>query len=93
MFALGTHAAEPGASFTVVPAEISLKGAHGRQALLVTAHHGPQGDTDLTAAATYQSSDPRVAAVNAAGVVMPKGDGSTEIIVRHEDAKRALGDR
>jgi len=78
----GARADESSASFTVIPAEISLKGARARQALLVTAH-GSQGDTDLTAITTYQSRDPRIVIVNAAGIVTPKSDGSTEIIVRH----------
>jgi hypothetical protein len=77
------QAAETDARLLVAPAEISLQGPHARQALLVTHHQGTQGDADLTALASYQSLEPRVAAVSRAGVVTPTGDGVTEIVVRH----------
>lgn len=71
------------ATLTVMPAEFLLQGSRARQVLLVTGGHGDAGEADLTAAATYESVQPGIAVVSSSGVVTPKADGSTEIVVRH----------
>jgi Protein of unknown function (DUF1549)/Protein of unknown function (DUF1553) len=72
------------ASLTVTPAEIKLRGVDAVQHLLVTgpAHSGVDGwFHDYSRAASFASSDPRVAVVSADGVVSPRGDGEAEIRV------------
>jgi hypothetical protein len=78
------YGAETAVRLTVAPAEVALKGPAARQALLVTAQHDRQGEADRTATAMYRSLDPRVAAISAAGIVTPTGDGTTAIVVRDE---------
>jgi hypothetical protein len=78
--AAGRCADAPGA--TVDPASVRLHGPHSRYSLLV---HGRTPDgrlVDRTHAARFQSSDPKVARVTPAGVVLPAGDGAATILVQ-----------
>ena len=72
------------AALVVAPAEFVLPGLRARQPLLVSGTFGADDSVgDFTHSATFESSNPAVALVSAAGVVTPKSDGTAEIIVRH----------
>lgn len=75
-------AAEPGVgALTVHPASATLRHPARPQSLLVSVK-SPVGYTlDLTAQATYASSNPRVATVTSLGWVQPVANGSAEITV------------
>ena len=62
----------------VSPPSVRLDSPEASQQLLVTAPTG-----DATRAAKYEVADPAVAAVDASGMVTPKGEGRTEVRVRH----------
>jgi hypothetical protein len=67
---------------TVDPASVHLHGLHSRFTLLV---HGRTLDgrpVDRTHAARFQSSDPRVARITQAGVILPTGDGAATVLVQ-----------
>lgn len=76
------HAAD---AFIVMPEKVFLKGNFATTQLLVAAGDG-QTDAfradDLTRQAAYASANEQVVSVNAAGQLIPRGDGSTEITVR-----------
>lgn len=72
----------PPESLRIHPTEVTLRGPSSRQALLATGGHGIAGESDLTRAVEWRSLDPKVAEVTAAGIVLPRGDGSTEIVAR-----------
>lgn len=77
--ALASMAQPAPQSLSVVPAAFELRGARARQPLLVTGGYGVAGDADLTRSATFQSENDRIAVVGADGVVLPRGDGDTNI--------------
>lgn len=66
------------AAVTVSPPTVRLDSPEASQQLLVTLATG-----DGTRSATYESSDPKVAMVDATGMITPKGEGRAEVIVRH----------
>ncbi len=66
------------------PADLVLTGPHAHQQLSVLAQENGKYVADLTAKAVYVSSNPKVAAVDAAGEVRAVGDGQAIITVRHE---------
>ena len=68
-------------SLTIAPATIHLTGARARQQVVVTGFSGDQRALDLTVAATYRSLDPKVVEVTETGVVQPRGDGETSVVV------------
>ncbi|MBY0231199.1 MAG: DUF1549 domain-containing protein [Gemmataceae bacterium] len=74
-------AAGPGRAAPLVasPLAIVLDGPDASQQVLVRAAPSP----DLTRAATYESLDPRVIAVDARGLVRPVGEGKTFLVVKH----------
>lgn len=73
---LGPTAAH--AAVRVTPAAVTLDSPEASQQLLVTL------DTaDGTRTAKYEIADPSIAVVDAAGRVTPKGEGKTEVVVRH----------
>ncbi len=74
------HCADTGEA-TVDPASVRLSGLHSSYSLLV---HGRAPDgrlVDRTHAARFRSSDPGVARVTPAGVVLPAGDGKATVLV------------
>ncbi len=77
-------AADPAPAFRVEPAQIELIGHRSSQQLLVSTQFSDGTFADVTREASYQSAVPAVALVTADGRVIPRGHGSTEIIVRHE---------
>jgi hypothetical protein len=66
------------AALTVQPACIVLDSPEATQQVLVRSRN-----TDLTRTATYQVADSTIAAVDGAGLVQPKREGQTSLIVRH----------
>ena len=61
---------------------VTLSGPRSFQQLLVTGTYADNSVRDLTRLATYKSADDNIAAVDAQGIVHPKGNGSTEIIAQ-----------
>src|SRR5207237_1149338 len=64
----------------VSPAAIALDNPEATQQVLVRSAKLP---TDLTRLASYEVLDPKVAAVDAYGLVQPKTEGRTVLVVRH----------
>src|SRR5262249_47576538 len=71
------------AALHVSPAKVILDGPETTQQLLVTAG-GPAAPLDVTRAASYQVRDAGVVTVDAAGLVRPGKEGTTEIVIRHK---------
>ncbi len=65
--------------FHVSPAAIALEGPESTQQLLVRA----KSSIDLTRLATYEALDAKIVAVDARGLVQPKAEGRTVLVVRH----------
>jgi hypothetical protein len=66
------------AAVRVTPAAVALDSPEASQQLLVTLDAG-----DGTRAAKYEVANPAIAAVDATGLVTPKAEGKTEVVVRH----------
>ena len=66
------------AAVRVTPPAVTLDTPEASQQLLVTL------DTaDGTRSAKYESANPAIAVVDASGLVTPKAEGKTEVVVRH----------
>ena len=76
--------AEPQA-IAVAPNTVQLMGSRWRQRLLVSAQWADETTADVTANASFASSDPAVVGVADGGILVPVGDGSAEIIVEWKD--------
>src|SRR5262245_44209970 len=63
----------------IYPAEIPLTGPRSGQQLLVVEDEAGRTIADRTAGARFVSADPKIAIVDEAGLVTPKGDGETTI--------------
>jgi hypothetical protein len=76
-------AARPGSSFQasaalqVSPGKIVLDNPESAQQILV------RSGKDVTRLATYQVVDPKIATVDAFGLVQPRSEGRTDLVVRH----------
>ena len=71
-----------GAAPVVTPPSVKLDNPEATQQLLVTAI-GPDGKPlDRTRMATYAIANPALAAVDATGLVSPKAEGKTEVVVK-----------
>jgi hypothetical protein len=78
---LGLWAATPAhAALLVSPASVTLDNPEAVQQLLV---RSPESPADLTRLATYEILDPKIAGVDATGLIQPKGEGRTVLVVRH----------
>jgi hypothetical protein len=75
-------ASQANSEIVVSPATVALDGPETSQQLLVTSVAPGGRRLDRTRAAGYQSANTNVAAVDAEGLVQPRGEGSTEIVVR-----------
>ncbi len=75
-FTLHSHAQ----SLQVSPATVVLDNPEGTQQVLVRMANSA---ADLTRVATYQVLDPKVAIVDSTGLLQPKGEGKTMLVVRH----------
>ena len=74
------------ADLTIAPAEFTLTGARSRIQLLVS-ENNDAAQSDLTRTAKYESSDPKIATVSAAGIVTPTGDGTATITAATSNGK------
>jgi hypothetical protein len=68
------------AALRVSPATVTLDNPEATQQVLVTSSDSA---TDLTRQATYEIADPKIAAVDATGLLQPKAEGRTVLVVRH----------
>ncbi len=76
--ALGSLRAAP----VVTPPAVKLDSPEATQQILVTAT-GPDGKpVDRTRAAIYEIANPALAAVDATGLISPKAEGKTEVVVK-----------
>jgi hypothetical protein len=82
---LTSRAADASRELVILPADVVLRGAGARQQLLVEANAGQTFVGDLTKRATFSSSNPVVATVDAAGVVSAVQDGRAIITARIDD--------
>ncbi len=80
---LHAHADEP---FQIVPAQISLKGNFVQTQLLVSG----SAAEDLTSLATYASSNDAIVTVSPAGRLIPRADGTAEIVITVSGAERKI---
>src|SRR5262245_47587139 len=71
------------AAVEVSPAAVVLDNREATQQLLVTARRPDGRPGDVTRDATYEVLDPRILAVDAAGLVRPRAEGETAVLVRH----------
>jgi hypothetical protein len=78
------------ATLKLFPAGIVLTGPHASQRLLLLAEQDGKFVGDRTDKAKFVSSDPKVAAVDGAGLVKPVGDG-TAVITGTYEGKQATG--
>lgn len=69
-------------TLSVIPAKFELRGRDAIQQLGVDALMTDQAVRDWTAKVQFETSDPKVATVDDAGLVTPRGDGSATITVR-----------
>lgn len=72
------------------PGDFALTGAWASQHIAVTATLSDGSARDVTPAAQFKSSKPKVAAVSKAGVVTPVSDGDAEIQIRVSGKKQKL---
>ncbi|MFP6668256.1 MAG: hypothetical protein VB876_13135, partial [Pirellulales bacterium] len=63
------------------PAEVAFDHPDSSAQLLVSAVSSDNRVVDRTHEVQFRSLDPAVAVVNSRGVVMPRGDGQTQIVV------------
>src|SRR5438067_2177000 len=71
----------------VEPAEVTLTGPKATQRLLVLQTQAGEVSGDITKTAKFASSDPKIAAVDAAGQVRAVGDGEATITAIRGDAQ------
>jgi hypothetical protein len=69
-----------GAEIEVFPSELNLSGERGRAQIVVTEHGGNQS-VDVTRSASYGVEDPEVLSVTPEGVIQPKANGETQILI------------
>ena len=89
LLAASTLTVSDASSLALLPTDIRLQGRDARQQLILTRWSPRHGsETDLTPEATFDSSSPGVARVDAQGVVRAVGDGETRITARLPDGRR-----
>jgi hypothetical protein len=81
--------AETPRTLAVYPAAVILNGPRDRQLLGVLGEDDGRRQRDLSRQATFSSDAPRVASVDAHGVIQARGDGQAVITVR-ADGKKAV---
>jgi hypothetical protein len=69
-----------GAEIEVFPSELNLSGARGRAQIVVTEDGGNQS-VDVTRSASYGVEDPEVLSVTPEGIIQPKANGETQILI------------
>lgn len=78
----GLSAGESVMDITLLPASVTLYGHRATQQVLVNGHFSTSVFADLSSEARYESLAPSVVVVTSSGLIVPRGDGSTEIVVR-----------
>jgi hypothetical protein len=78
------QSAKPVAALAAFPSALKLKGTDDAPQLLVTGKLADGREIDLSAAATYSVSDPKVVRVEPTGRVIPLSNGSAEITATFE---------
>jgi len=68
------------AALLVSPAAVALDNPEATQQLLVRSSVSP---ADLTRQVVYEVLDPKIASVDATGLVQPKGEGQTVLVIRN----------
>ncbi|HTI49481.1 MAG TPA: DUF1549 and DUF1553 domain-containing protein, partial [Planctomycetaceae bacterium] len=68
----------------VLPAKILLGRPEASQQVLVIGQHADGRSADLTREVTIRIADPRIASIDRRGVVLPVGEGRTEIVIERE---------
>jgi len=81
MFTMSAAAAQ--GALIVEPAEVHLAGHRANAQLLATQNFPDGVNADLTRHVVYESQSPTVALVTSSGRIIPRGHGSTSIIVRY----------
>ena len=76
-------AAEPASALRVEPAEVALHGHRASQQLLVSQPQSGGAMADITRDVTFESVAPAIALITPSGRIVPRGHGTTEIVVRH----------
>ena len=82
--AASAQTAKPVAALAAFPSALKLKGTDDAPQLLVTGKLADGREIDLSAAATYSVSDPKVVRVEPTGRVIPLSNGSAEITATFE---------
>ncbi|WP_422926548.1 DUF1549 domain-containing protein [Singulisphaera sp. PoT] len=72
---------QPPSSLRPLPAKLVLRGPDAVQQLAVDRVEADGNTHDVTTNTKFKSTDPKVATVDASGVVVAKGDGSTSIVI------------
>ncbi len=83
MFTASMFADETVSALRVEPAEVALHGHRSSQQLLVSEPQSGGAMADVTRDVTFESIAPAIALVTPSGRVVPRGHGTTEIVVRH----------
>src|SRR5207253_5605692 len=78
------------AELRLLPGDVSLTGPHASQRLLAVAVTGGVVDGDVSDRAEFVSSNPKVATVDAEGIVHAVGDGETTITAVAGKEKAAI---
>jgi hypothetical protein len=78
LFMFAFELASARAAVLVTPSAVKLDSPEASQQLLVTLDAA-----DGTRSAKYEAADPAIASVDVNGMVTPKGEGKTEIVVKH----------
>ncbi|MBC8353555.1 MAG: DUF1553 domain-containing protein [Planctomycetes bacterium] len=77
-------------TLSVVPGEVRLVGHRAHQQMLVASIFEDGRQADLTREASYESLNKDVAVVDVAGVVHPRGNGTTHVMIRSANATIAV---
>ncbi|HEY3787940.1 MAG TPA: DUF1549 domain-containing protein [Urbifossiella sp.] len=81
-FLLSTFMGMLGAAPTVSPASVTIANPEATQQLLVTITGADGQAVDRTRAAVYEVANPAIALIDTTGLVSPKSEGKTEIVVK-----------
>jgi hypothetical protein len=71
------------AAIRVSPATVSLDSPESSQQLLVFGPRDDGSERDITGAVSYQVVDARIAVIDEGGIVRPKNEGRTEVLISH----------
>ena len=69
----------------VEPREAPLQGHRAAQQLLVSETQADGAVSDVTSEASFESTAPAIALVTSTGRIIPRGQGTTEVVVKRKD--------